>query len=366
MSRKRVILFGPLPPPFGGVSIFMRALCAKAIEKGAHVWSYTGKPNDENADNPLFVNHRRFAHLLALLRYGFQARITDSTHFHFEYPNILMLPLWICAKFVLRFHWIKILHDGSLPSRYKSFSSLKRLLFQLAVRHINEYIVVNKELETWLRETVKVSKKIFFIPSLLPLPENWDETNLSEELALTLERHCNHKRRVCTIGIFIPSYGFHQVADSVERLRQATNEDIGLLIVDGGYERDEKYMADVLKERKWIAVAANVPHSNLATVFRKSDVFVRGFSDESFGLSRIEAMWCDTPVIATDVGETRGMLIYKFGDISALCLHLQAVFDGKPASDAKVWAEKFIKETEENLTNYLRVIVGDNNKTNVE
>ena len=83
MNEKKPILFGPLPPPFGGVSIFMKAIAARAAGFGFRVWSYKGKPEN----NGIYVNHRRFGHLLALLREGRGARITDSTHFHVEYQG---------------------------------------------------------------------------------------------------------------------------------------------------------------------------------------------------------------------------------------------------------------------------------------
>ena len=36
------------------------------------------------------------------------------------------------------------------------------------------------------------------------------------------------------------------------------------------------------------------------------------------GISRIEALWCGVPVVATRAGETRGMLLYDFGDVEQL------------------------------------------------
>ena len=99
---RRIILFGPLPPPYGGVAIYLKALVAHLGSK-VRVWTYTG-PKDGDAR---FVAHRRLGTLGALLAEGRGARILDASHFHLEYPNPLLLPLWIVLKPWLRFEWYK-------------------------------------------------------------------------------------------------------------------------------------------------------------------------------------------------------------------------------------------------------------------
>lgn len=359
MKKRKSILFGPMPPPYGGVSIFMTALSAKAIEQGVRVWSYTGKPLSEFSTKILFLKHRRFGHIMALLREGYGARISDSSHFHLEYPNMVLLPLWLIAKVFLRFKWIKILHDGSLPSRFKNFNVIQRLLFRFAVRRIDAFTVCNRELESWLRDNISYSKIIVYIPTLLPLPSDWGNEDLNEDIKDKLKKFSQHKKRICSIGAFIPSYGFLQVADAIEKLRNETREDIGLLLVDGGFALDENFRASVLNGRDWIEVLEKVPHPNLSQVFSESHVFVRGFAHESYGLSRIEAIWCGVPVIATSEGETRGMLTYDFDDETTLINHLKKVLNDDDVSDTKVWTEIFKREAEENLNDYLRVIRGE-------
>jgi glycosyltransferase involved in cell wall biosynthesis len=336
------------------------------LESGVRVWSYKGKPAEFTGYGFRRVNHRRFEHLFAVMREGRWARITDSTHFHLEYPNFILLPLWICAKFLFRFTWLKILHDGSLPSRYEQFGFLRRRLFYLAIWQIDEFIIYNRDLEKWLHGEIKVKQKINFIDLVLPSPPNWGEKQPDERFATPLRRFSRRERRVCSIGAFIPSYGFLDVAEAVEKLRSERNEDIGLLLVDGTFARDENFRAMVLLNRDWIEIVEDVPHQQIPNIFRQCDVFVRSFEHESYGLSRIEAIWCGTPVIATNVGETRGMLAYEFGNVALLCDHLNLVFDGKLTIDHAKWAAVFHNEAKENLDNYLRLIAGDNGQTNAD
>ena len=359
MKQGRKILFGPLPPPTGGVSVFMNALSGPAIENGVTVWTYTGESVYRESKNPVFVNHRRLAHIWALLRSGFGGRITDSTHFHLEYPSLIGLPVWLAAKFILRFRWIKVLHDGSLPERHGSFSAIRRFLFRLAVRNIDEFIIFNRELEQWISEKTGFAGPISRTSVFLPLPKCWGEGEIPARIKVPLDKFAKHRKRVSTVGFFISSYGFSHIVEAIELLRQETGEDIGLLIAAGGGVTDEQFKAEVLNGRDWIDVVIEAPHSIVASIYRQSDVFVRGFGHESFGLARLEAMICGTPVVATNVGETRGMLLYEFGDVAELARQIRAVLDGKSAADAQMWTDRFQKEAGDNLAAYLQAIIGE-------
>ena len=351
------IIFGPLPPPYGGVSTFMSSLASGAPEHGVRVWSYAGKPGSGDAGIE-YVNHRRLGHLRLLFKDGRGARITDSTHFHLEYPNPLLLPAWLIARSLLDFRWIKVLHDGSLPARFEKFGFHDRRLFHLAIRAVDEVVAVDDVLKGWLVESLGYRGKVHVIPASLPQPPEWSTAVTDTDTVRVLERSDAHTRRVCSLGIFIPAYGFHHVVEAVERLRRETQEDIGLMLIDGGFAGDHRYREDILRGRDWITVAKEVPHPQIGQIYKSSDVLVRATEHESIGLCRIEAICAGIPVIATDVGETRGMLTYRYGDIDALCVHLRSVLEGGSKADTKHWADIFESEARKNRSRYWQVITG--------
>lgn len=351
---KRIILFGPLPPPYGGVAIYMKALVAYFREPNIKVWTYGGaKPKDRNVR---FVAHRRLGTLWALLREGHGARILDASHFHLEYPNPLLLPIWLLLKRVLRFEWYKNVLDGSLPERYPNFGSMQRWLFRSAVNAVDEFVVVSEELRLWLQEEIQVRQGITVIPCLLPGPSSEPNAFLSASTEQQLEVYLSQAKRVCSIGVFFPSYGFSDVAEAVEKLRNHTGKDVGLLLLDGGFVRDENYRDEVLLERDWITVLEKVPHPEIYEILKRTDVFVRPLQYEGYGISRIEALWCGVPVIATRTGETRGMLLYDFGDVEQLVSQLQTVLSDPVMAEPNPWAERYRCEAEENLRALARVL----------
>jgi glycosyltransferase involved in cell wall biosynthesis len=347
MSRK-VVLLGPLPPPYGGVSVYLSALREHLGPDGVRTWALFGGEGERDA-RTTFVKHRRLGLVPVLLREGRGARVLDATHFHFEYPNRILLPLWLACKRVLGFEWHKHVHDGTLPARYPRFTRTQRGLFRLAVRHVDEFVVVSEELRRWLLEDVGAGQKITVVPSLLPIPRRHLERALAAPIEDRLTRFLGRARRVCSVGVFIESYGFAHAAAAVERLRAETGEEIGLVLLDGTFARDEGYRDEVLRGRGWVTVLENVPNPDVYQIMKRSDAFVRAVSHEGYGISRVEATWCGLPVVGTDAGETRGMLTFEFGDVEGLARQLRrALFDPR-ARDVARWAALYRGEAEENL-----------------
>jgi glycosyltransferase involved in cell wall biosynthesis len=126
--------------------------------------------------------------------------------------------------------------------------------------------------------------------------------------------------------------------------------------LDGGFVRDESYREEVLRDRDWITVLEKVPNPEIYKILKRSDVFVRAVADEGYGISRIEALWCGIPVVATRAGETRGMLLYDFGDVEQLVSHLQAVLLYPVIEESNPWPERYRREAEENLRELARVL----------
>jgi glycosyltransferase involved in cell wall biosynthesis len=347
MSRK-VVLLGPLPPPHGGVSVYMGLLSEHLRPAGARVWAYFGGRQCAESHVSCF-RHRRLGLVPLVLREGRGARVLDATHFHLEHPNPLLLPVWLVLKRLAGLRWYKNVLDGTLPDRAREFRGLRRLLFRLAVRSVDEFVVAGPELRRWLVEEVGVRRKVSVVPCLLPIPRGFVEEPLPEATRAALLPYLRRRRRVCSVGVFIRDYGFLETARAVERLRAETGEDVGLLLLDGGFAREEEYRAEVLGGREWITVVESVPNREVYRVFGDSHAFVRGVVREGYGISRVEALWCGLPVVATNVGETRGMLTYEFGDVEALTAQLRRALHEPSAPEAAARAEQFRREAEAHL-----------------
>jgi glycosyltransferase involved in cell wall biosynthesis len=214
---------------------------------------------------------------------------------------------------------------------------------------LDELVVVTPHLVEFFA-SVAPQLKVRLIPSLLPIAIGWSQPN--SPIKPDGDRH------VLSLGAFIPSYGFHDVIAAVEGIRRETNENIRLTLVAGSFAMDDRYRQRLLANRHWIEVLDDVPHDKQPAVYRSADVFVRAFAHESYGLSRIEAIWNGLPVIATDIGETRGMRTYQFGDVAQLTEHLRELLAARVDLNADHWARIYTNEAENNLAAWLKVITG--------
>ncbi len=354
MSRK-VVLLGPLPPPYGGVSVYMALLLEQLGAARVRAWAYFGEPFEGDEGVRRF-RHRRLGLLTLALREGRGASVLDATHFHLEHPNPLLLPAWLLCKLVLRFRWYKNILDGSLPARWREFAAPRRALFRVGVAAADEFVVVSEELRRWLREEVGATQPVTVIPCLLPVPAHHLEAPLPAGLEESLRAYLARPRRVCAVGAFTHEYGFRDAARAVERLRDETGEDVGLVLLDGTFARDEAYRSEVTGGREWVTVLENVPNPDVYKVMRRSDAFVRAVAREGYGISRVEALWCGLPVVATDVGETRGMLSYEFGDVEELTRQLGRALREPESCDVARWAEQYRREAEAHLESLRRVL----------
>lgn len=249
-----------------------------------------------------------------------------------------------------------MIFDGTLPSRYREFNKTQGFLFRLAIRRVAEFVVVHEDLAHWLREEIKVAQPVTTIPCLIAPPPDAQTKRLSTGLNDALARYLSAEKRICSIGAFVPTYGFKDVAQAVDELRAETGLSLALLLVAGGFAQDDRYRDEVLTGRDWITVLEDVSNDDVFPILKSSDAFVRGNVEEGYGISRVEAIWSGLPVIATNVGETRGMLTYEFGDIESLKEQLRrALFEGKPDGLREASA-MFHQEAEQNLENLKRVL----------
>jgi len=225
----------------------------------------------------------------------------------------------------------------------------------MAMKCADDIIVVSEELQDWLKSKFHITEKVSLIRSLLPLTHK--SASLPPDLQQKIES-CT--KLVCSIGVFTSNYGFKHVADAVEKLRHDSKLNVGLILIDGTFSRDMKYRTEVLKERNWITVLENTPHPQVLEILSISDVFVRGVEIESYGISRVEAIWCGVPVVGTKVGEIRGILLYDYGNVDELMSQInEALFNPDARKKNDYWKTVFQREAKKNYESLIEIISSD-------
>jgi glycosyltransferase involved in cell wall biosynthesis len=354
-QNKNVALIGPYPPPYGGISTFMLNLQALLLLHNFSFKFLAFRSANLHSENTIPISSG-LQGVLALFTNLMNVDIAlDCTEFCLEYPSWRRVYLWLFTKRLTKFRWIKMVHNGSLPMRYKSFSLLQRKVFKHALSHIDELIVVNDELANWVKNTFDYRRPIVVVGSLLP--SQADE--LFHELdAKLLQFLHEHEKIVCSIGVFTQVYGFDDVVETVEELRTDLHKNIGVVLIDAGFDREPGFQHKITANREWIYTLKGIPISQVKDILKQSDIFVRATKYESYGLSRVEAIFCEKPVVATNVGETRGMLLYEYGDRKTLREQIQRALFSSTALEQSHWSEFYRQQADENWSK-LRDILDD-------
>ena len=343
-----IIILGPYPPPYGGVATFNQTLQKHLESHGVLIWAHTSQPPTEPGIR--HFNRNIFKVIQILIQDGRRATILDSSVFLLDWPNKLLILTLLLLKPFLKCRWIKVVHSGTLPSRFSRFSCIKKFFFRLATSLIDEYITVNQELNHWLASVVHAKDKISMIPSLLPPSSSTSPDSLLPQIN---EEFSSYSKLVVSIGLFLPNYGFKQTIEALEFLRENKKMNIGLVLIEGTSAIDPQYKRATLDNRDWIKVYTDIPQSQVMQLLKKADTYVRATREESYGLSKIEALWSGTPVASTRQGETRGMTLFDRDNPKQMAQAIEEVLLKPDLKEVREYAELYIREAKKNLNSYL-------------
>jgi glycosyltransferase involved in cell wall biosynthesis len=332
----RIIVFGPFPPPHGGNAKHTADLARSLEEAGVDVERKRFTMDFESGSPHVQRSLQSIVQNFASVGHG--DTVYDSSTFVFEYTGGYARVAFVVLKLLRRFRWIKRLHDESTLERYERLSPLARTFYRFALRQVDVLVLDNEPArERWQRLAGPDVRVQVVEPLLPPSPAIF-----SAELRCSRARRGKDDRRtIVSIGAFIDRYSFRELADVVERLRQA-GRDLELVLIETSFTRSEEYVRRVIRGRDWIKVVSNLTERELAQQLRAADVFVRGLKDESFGISRVEALWAGIPAIATKgAGAERGMLLFDPCDAGELEAQLVAALDRTDPEQVERWAKEW-------------------------
>lgn len=280
--------------------------------------------------------------------------ICDSANIFLEYPfdrtAFYRGYIWRLNNRIKKNNWIKIIHDGSLPQRYEKFTEAQKKFVKRTLRTAAGVIVVNPLLERFVRTRLGYGGRIVEIGSLLPM-EQKEGTALPEDVTGFM---ASYDKIILSAGTCEESYGFQQIVEAFKNAApRLSGIRTGLIFVDGNFAETnaeyEKKRERLQREENVLLITKGLPHDVMLELMKKSDIFVRGFFFESYGISRAEAILCGTPVIATNVGKTDGMRLYEYGDIKTLEEHMTELLTRGADSQFDRWVEFYQREAESNF-----------------
>lgn len=323
VEQKKRIIIGRTPPPYGGVSIYNQNLIQALKQR---------KIDFEVIIPSLFSF------------YNLKKKYFDSFNSIVENPSfkniIRYFPFLIFRKDV-----IKVIHAGDIELKYPDLSKLQLYLIKKYLKNCQEVICVSSELQLFISSIFQIKTKV--IPSLLPY-FNEPVTESIKESIFKIRQ--TNSFIILGIGVFNEFYGFKHIIDAISPF--AIAQKIHLVLIDGGFVKDQEYYESCLNGNNFITVFEKIPSGDTQWIMRNSDLFVRSVQKESFGLSKIEATLNDTHVVCTNTGYTEDIVTYEFGDVDKLKTLILSHLYNRTELDKKIQL-KIRNEMSSNLNNFL-------------
>ncbi|MBX7055222.1 MAG: glycosyltransferase family 4 protein [Pyrinomonadaceae bacterium] len=290
-----VLQLGPYPPPEGGINRNIIAIRADLAEDG-HETSVIATSRSSRVVEESGVYHPRSP--LALIRLLLSLK-RDLTHLHIGGKiGARVLGLAFASALLSRGPSILTLHSGGYPQTKEGRSARRWSIRGFIFRMFDRIIVVNDQLKgVFLNYGVEPGRISVILPYVNELP---DESVVVPEPLAAFAAKC--EPFLLTVGLLEPEYDLAMQIDAMEGV---VNEHpkAGLMIVGSG-SLDAELRGHIASKsyRENIFLAGDVPHAVTLRLIEMTDILLRTTRFDGDAISIREALFLDTPVIASDNG----------------------------------------------------------------
>jgi len=351
MIKRKIILFGPWAPPYGGVAIHMKDLYEnlKLLNFPVKVLGWGNFTPQRDIERIYLSRRKWFLTLFKIFRY---TRSGDIIHKHSvltSYPDKCLIRTFLWLVRIKRLKWVETIHDETLIHRFAAFPNAIKKEFPVYLSKADRIIAIGERLKAFLINIGVLEEKVEVSNPLLPIRF----TSNKLELPHTLRTFFNsHSPVITTIGPLHPWYDFKTIVQAFLLLKHEYPQ-AGLVIVNMLFARDREYEEEVRalikKLPRDVSIIFELERKALLSMLRDSNLFIRGSGQDSFGISKVEAILMGTPVVATNTGETRYMMLYDYGNPKDLYDKIRRVLSGEFKIDLEEAKRLFQDMADENF-----------------
>ncbi len=309
-----IVLVGPYPPPFGGISINIKNLKKYLSEKSIHceVYSLSKEGDKYHPDIKHFISNKTLA--VSLIR-----RKGGIIHLHLSGFNTYRRALAVTLACALtRKRLILTLHSGSFAKEFNEKNVMLRKIAKSIFNQSKKIICVNQTIQEQLIRLGIPGSKCSVIPAF-SMNVDLKEHNLPNDLNEFIGKHS--PLISCMGYTYEPHYGFDLAIKATIELRNMF-PNIGLIIV-GPQEKGKEFqkLADDtdLQSLNFIKLAGEVEYPSNLLIIRKSSLFLRPTYHDGDAVSIREAQALGVPVLASKTNyRPSDTYLFEIGDYNEM------------------------------------------------
>jgi len=338
-----------VPPPYGGISIYVKRLTKRLNEDGYITGAYYTKDNiDKNYKNsPLFhefnwLNPLNF--LFRFLKLIHETRNFKIVHSHFGLGGMVFF--WGLSFFCKKKLVITI-HNSWSDDYYKNTSFINRFFLKQNVKRDFTWIAVSAEARDKMEGLPVKFNKILVLPAFIKDDTQYNESEFLDKRLITFLK--KKKKVILFYGhAFIQKnddvYGYMRALEMFELLLQRyTDISLIMCIVDNNEEEINKlkYFAEQkgLNDNIYWQIGAI---KEMNALWKNIDVYIRPTSSDGDSVAMREALSLGVKVVASDVCKRpKGTYVYSFDDKVDFT---QKVFDCLNSEDQTVYEVDYYYE----------------------
>lgn len=307
MMNNKIIQFGPMPPPLGGVSVYLYRL--NKIRK-----------------NDVFINElkvNKFAYIQLVLR-------CFKCHYIFHSINLKKICFLHFLSYFNKNQYSIVLHGNTFFHNYEKANFLKKFAYRRVLSKCKMIQVVNEHIKCSLIKIYPDSEdKIIVKNAFLPPPIEDEERILNtypEDLFVFRKKHhpiivANAFKLVFWDGIDL--YGLDMCIDIIAKL-QKKYPNIGLIFALAADE-NQIYLNRIKEQIEVLQIKDNVffltGQKELWPLFKNANLMIRPTCTDGYGVSVKEALFFGCQAIASDVCQRpEGTILFKNRDENDLYL----------------------------------------------
>lgn len=316
----KVVLIGPYPPPYGGISVHVKRIKQYLEKSCADVVVFNECKKDISSSIKAIKKYRTFIFKVPFIK-------GDVLHFHILDKRLrILLGLYkILGKKI-----ILTLHGESLNEQINESNVFVKFLLLRSLKKVDKIICVNLKNRSQLLDLGFNPEKVINIPSYInPIEEKCDIDNIPKEI-WDFINNCGFLISANGCIRFHNNedlYGFDMLIELLNKL-SVSNIEAKLIICvlsveeqnneERNYYNNMKSKAQELKLNKKIKFY-EVKDSEFYPILKKSKLFIRPTNTDGYGVSIAEAIHYYVPAIASDVCERpKGTILFKSRDSSDL------------------------------------------------
>ena len=347
--NRNIILIGPYPPPYGGISVHIKNLANFLIDAGYILkWLCISEKvirEIGGTDTFRFQNYYRIIYyLLKRGRTVYHIHVSGLGSFRRVFFGII-------PKIINGSKIVLTLHSGSFPIELNNQSKPLRLLVGLLLKSIDHFICVNELIQEAICSLGIDPKKTSIVPAFAV---NCDLTHMELPSAIRTF-YQNHSPVLATMGYsYETHYGFDLSIKAVSALREIYPR-IGLVIA--GPKNTDRYFDKLnsrfdLINKPFILIAGEIEYPVNLLIIKNGDVYLRPTDHDGDAVSIREALALNTPVVASRTSfRPEGILLFDIRDYEGLLLNIKSALDPKKVVGRSV---NIIRDTK-NLKKVLKI-----------